>query len=205
MASMDCSRFLKLAQFYVENDLDTVACIEMERHARRCDLCTETLDEYRTLFEQLNAMERETAPPWLELLVLVQVGTTTRPAAVRSGWRGRLHLLRSRPLRLAIALSGVAAILWVGSESTIATLFTALGQTLTWFHATTRDLVSAIRWLQVPSVAELRQVWEPLLRGCRLFIDTFGGHILIYTSATMLMAMLLDRRARLRVPRGHLR
>ncbi|UCE01633.1 MAG: hypothetical protein JSW67_10135 [Candidatus Latescibacterota bacterium] len=202
---MDCSRFVELAQFYMDADLDPVACIEMERHQRRCDHCCETLDEYRTLFEQLNAMEREPAPPWLELLVLVQVGTPTRPAAVRSVWRRRLRWLRARPLRLAFALTAVAAILWVGSEPTITTLFTALGQTLTGLHAATRDLASAVRWLQVASLAELRQVWEPLLRGSHLFIDTFGAHILIYTSATMLMATLLDRRVRLRVLRGHLR
>lgn len=224
MASMDCSRFDELVQFYLDHDLDLPNRRAMERHERGCALCSDTLAAYRVLFDSLNSMEREPAPIWLEPVVVARIspcGVDARPRpeacatsqphrAPRSGSHrtprlGRASLRRERSRRLgraALALVGVAGVLWIGSESTTRALLDALGHTLTWVYAVGAAVVAGVSWLQMVSLGELQQASTAVLRGCRLFLEAFGPHMLVYTSATMLMAMLLDRRGRSRLRRG---
>jgi len=59
---MKCEQLLACLSDYLDGDMDTIRCSELEAHARNCPRCRETLASLRACVEAARGLGRATVP-----------------------------------------------------------------------------------------------------------------------------------------------
>ncbi len=109
---MDCRKFHKNLEDYLEGGLDFPGRFGMERHARQCYSCGCELSGAQKIARMAQELKRVSAPPDFEAAVLRRIqarGTRTRFRALRRFW---VYGLDNPSWRIVTA--GVAAMVLVG-------------------------------------------------------------------------------------------
>jgi anti-sigma factor RsiW len=130
---MDCRKFQKSLEDYLQGDLDFPARFGMERHAQQCFACGKEVSDAQKLSQIAREFSRVTAPPDFEASVLARIHADKRR---HSWWLGdfwvygfswpsrRTLVLSSSALALIIAGSLISLQSWIDPQPQL----TAAGQ-----------------------------------------------------------------------------
>lgn len=110
---MNCERFDRLIDDYVDGELDEPSRTAAERHLASCVQCRESADELRGLLDRAAALPREIDPP-LDLFPALrrEIDQRVRPSAPSRAWLGWAGLAAS--LLLLVTALGVGSDWWRG-------------------------------------------------------------------------------------------
>ncbi|MFQ5599098.1 MAG: anti-sigma factor family protein [Candidatus Krumholzibacteriia bacterium] len=199
---MDCSRFAELVQDFLDRDLPAADGRGMLAHDARCYACAELLDEYRTLFVELDALECEPAPAGLEGEVLARVRFRVRlPLRARLP-RSVSRFLRPVPSQMGLAFGLTLVLLYAGAwrfgQLSSAGL-DAAGRIATWSYSWSQDVAATLAWIRDSTGAELGAAAASMAHATAQVLGAYGGHL---AAAAATLVVLLGAWHRGRIGRG---
>jgi hypothetical protein len=110
---MDCRRFHRSLEDYLEDGLDFPGRFGMERHAQQCISCGKDLSNAQRLQRMVRELDRVKAPANFESVVLHEIGkrkANTRFSGLRRFWIYGFEFPSTRRLALASSCLAVLAI-----------------------------------------------------------------------------------------------
>jgi len=177
---VDCRVYTDLVQPFLDDELEPKSASELRAHERRCYLCHEQLVETRLLFDLLNELPRDPAPPGFASGVLRAL--PDRIGARSLGWR-RLSIRAA-----GVGLAAVVVLLprLVAREDGAAGLLDALGRVATWWYSWAQDAAATLAWFQSTNPIETWAVVRSIAPAAGLILQaSASGLILGWLVATI--------------------
>jgi len=111
--AMDCRKFHKNLEDYLQDGLDFSGRFGMERHAQQCISCGKDLSNAQRLRRMVHQLDRVKAPPDFDLSVLNKIAKRKANgwfSGIRRFWFYRFELASTRGLILASSATAVLAV-----------------------------------------------------------------------------------------------
>lgn len=195
---MNCREYTQSLQSFVDTDLDASQFGEMEAHGRSCYACAEALAETQQLFQLLDDLERDPAPPEIIENVLSRLSSDCHAPAQVSRISRRSGAARFLDLAALLApATAVSILLLLGSSLVSPSHWTTrLGTLATWWAVWVGDLVRSLTWLHTSSLAEIEQAMGALLRAGGLLLEAAAVPVLACWSLATMIGLGLARHTR---------